>query len=60
MRHCCLLLQVIIVNSKVIGFVIAGNKTRNENIIVAVKVIVIGQFISFAIFQQWTATHGSQ
>ena len=52
-----MLLQVIIVNSKTICFVIVGNKTRNENIIVAVKVIVIGHLFSFANFHRRTVTH---
>ena len=58
LRHCCC--KLLYVNSKAIGFVVVvGNTTRNENIIAAVKVIVIGQYFSFAKLHRWTATHGS-
>ena len=40
-----------------IGSVNVGNTKRNEDIIVVVKVIVIGQFLSFENFHQWTGTY---
>ena len=43
--HCSLLLQFIIMNSKAIGLVIVRKKTRNEKIMVAVIVIMIGKFL---------------